>query len=269
MANWIHRRGNYRRSGRASMASAIHLPPEQQARRVRFLLQELGLEHACFGLYLSSRIDLLPAEYCRELAHIPQSAPPLSAQEVHRILVQELGNHESVFAQFDYSPFESTLISQSHRAQLVTGAPAVIMVLRPQYYQAQNQQHVSSLLQTELINEHCGGLLTADVFADFGAVLRRKTNLALAREGMELMAPDAASFELLGSHKTYPELSTTRVLTFELQDGQTLDQLLQGQLRHGDVLAPPLRVKIVRSEREVVAHHPEDIVEADGPTPTR
>src|SRR5437016_4292427 len=237
MPNWMHRKGNYRRSGRASMASALHLPPEQQARRVRFLLQELGLEHACFGLYLSSRIDLLPAEYCRELAYIPQSAPPLPAPEVHRILVQELGNHESLLAQFDYTPFESTLISQSHRAQLVTGAPAVIMVLRPQYYQAQNQQHVSSLLQTELINEHCGGLLTADVFADFGAVLRRKTNLALAREGMELMAPDAASFELLGSHKTYPELSTTRVLTFELQDGQTLDQLLQGQLRHGDVLA--------------------------------
>src|SRR2546423_13152808 len=104
MPNWIHRRGNYRRSGRASTAPATSFSPEQEARRVRSLLQELALEHACFGLYLSSRIDLLPAEYCRELAYIPQSAPPLPAPEVHRILVQELGNHESLLAQFDYTP---------------------------------------------------------------------------------------------------------------------------------------------------------------------
>ena len=218
--------------------SAKPLSLEHQARRVRFLLQELGLEHSCFSIYLSSRIDLLPAEYCRELAHTPLSAPPLPPDEVRRIVLQELGhNLELAFAEFDHQPFESTLIGQSHRAKLATGAPVIVALLRPQYYQAQREDGACEFLQTELINEQCSNLLSAEVIADFVGALRRKTNFSLAREGMECMGRDAASFELLRSHRTYPELSTGRLFTFEFPEGEPLDQVLHDRLRSTAALA--------------------------------
>ncbi len=242
---WNHQRtGGRRRGTRAPMASAPgsahRFSVEQQARRLRFLLQELGLEHACFALYLASRIDLLPIEYCHELACTPASAPEslLPPQEVQKIVRQELGDHsDRAFANIDDSPFESTLIGQSHRARLVTGAPAVVVVLRPLYYEFQGEPGRRNFLRTELINEHCAGLLTASVFADFEAALRRKTSFALAREGMELLAHDAAQFELLRAHKVYPELCSGRLMTFDLREDQPLDRVLQHRARGGDVLA--------------------------------
>lgn len=239
MSRWSHYRSlKLRRNAPVGSAfrSTVPLSLEQQARRFRFLLQELGPAHSCFAIYLSSRIDLLPAEYCRELAHTPLSAQPLPAQEVHRIVVQELGrNLEDIFAEFDEIPFESTLIAQSHHARLATGASVSVMVLRPQYYPIQHElQHERGgcgLLQTELINQHCGNLLSADVIADFEAALRRRTNFTLAREGMELMARDAAAFEFCGAQRTYPELSTARLFTFEFPGGKPLDQTLHNKLR--------------------------------------
>src|SRR5258708_22474327 len=84
--------------GNAPMNSISDLPmfaqartPEQRARSIRAYLQQLGSWYPYFALYLSSRIDLLPAAYCQEFALVPDSAAPLSALAVKQILVEENG----------------------------------------------------------------------------------------------------------------------------------------------------------------------------------
>src|SRR6266567_7030375 len=59
--------------GNPPMRRASDLPrlaqartPEERARNIRTYLQQLGSWYPCFALYLSSRIDLLPAAYCQE-----------------------------------------------------------------------------------------------------------------------------------------------------------------------------------------------------------
>src|SRR5579885_3572630 len=86
-----HRRTN-RATGIPNAPAGIPLSLEQQARQLRLLLQDLGPEHSCFAIYLSSRIDALPAEYCRELALTPDTGPVIAADEVHKILTGELGS---------------------------------------------------------------------------------------------------------------------------------------------------------------------------------
>jgi predicted unusual protein kinase regulating ubiquinone biosynthesis (AarF/ABC1/UbiB family) len=233
----LHRRKRkHRRSGRAAgiaaEAAGIPLSPELQARRLRLLLQELGPEHSCFALYLSSRIDALPAEFCRELAFTPDTGPIIAADEIHNILTGELGGFfDSLFAQFDFTPFQSTLVSQLHRALLRTGVPVIVVVLRPSYYALRGQADESQLIDIETLADFCTGFMPGDLLGDFIASLRRKTSFMVAREGMELMARDAASFELLRPHRCYAELSTDRLLTFELredepQEEQGLDRLM-------------------------------------------
>src|SRR5437016_5898848 len=60
-----------------------HLELEQRAKRLRLRLQESGPAYSCFALYLASRLDALPAEYCREFALTRDSAHILSPAQVH------------------------------------------------------------------------------------------------------------------------------------------------------------------------------------------
>src|SRR5215472_5508575 len=138
MSNWFHHRNRkHQRNRRRSDGSAVavntnQLPLEYQARRIRLLLQELGPLHCCLGLYLASRIDVLPAEFCRELALIPDSALSLPPEEVHAILMSGLGSRSTAaFAEFEDVPYETRLVFQAHRARLRTGAPVAVVVRRP------------------------------------------------------------------------------------------------------------------------------------------
>jgi len=94
-------------------------------------------------------------------------------------------------------------------------------LLQPSFYEIQNEGGLE-FLSIRAIDDLCGDLLPHDVIADFSAALRRKTELTLGREAMELMARDSASFESLYSPGTLPELSTRRLLTFERLEEQSL-----------------------------------------------
>src|SRR5271165_571598 len=87
------------------------LPGSAGSRRIsrpehlRLAIEELGPTFIKLGQILSTRGDLLPAEYLAELVKLQDSAPPVPAEEVRRILQEELGRPVSdVFATFDLQP---------------------------------------------------------------------------------------------------------------------------------------------------------------------
>ena len=238
-----HRRGNRPAESSSSPPGTRSLSPEHQARRLRLFLQELGPEHSCLALYLSSRIDVLPAEFCRELALTPDAEPHIPPDEIQKIMVEGLGAQlDRAFAEFNLVPVESTLISQSHCALLRTGVPVIVAVLRPCFYKLRGDLDASQILDVESITDYCGEWMTADLLRDFIISLRRKTSLSVAREGMELMARDAASFELLRSHRSYSELSTENLFTFGPleEDEEGLDRIIDRRSRSRDTIARAL-----------------------------
>src|SRR5947209_5478007 len=243
MPNWPHHRSRKpRRSGRAgerpsAAGTARPVPPEIQARKIRLLLQELGPAHCCFGLYLATRIDVLPAEFCREFAITPDSAPALSPEEVHAIAARELGSQRlAAFAEFDHAPFETTLISQSHRARLRTGALVTVVVLRPWCSGFQQALGPWQVLDTEPLLEFCDDWMSTGLLTDFAAAMQRKTDFTIARNAMELMKRDASSFEQLLSHRSYGELCTNQLMVFEPLEAQPLDYVLQRQVLSSQAL---------------------------------
>src|SRR5215469_1564860 len=107
-----HYKGQHRRMSHAFRRKASPPDPsfggdgnvsiDEQARRARRLLQELGLGYSCLALYLSSRIDLLPAEFCREFALTPDVSPPVPVAEVERRIEEEIhAATKGIFAEFD------------------------------------------------------------------------------------------------------------------------------------------------------------------------
>jgi len=243
MSNWSHHlnrkhQRNRRRSEGSSVAGNPNsLPLEIQARRIRLRLQELGPAHCCFGLYLASRIDALPAEFCREFALIPDTAPALTAEEVHAILMRELGSRlTSTFMEFEDVPYETRLLFQTHRARLRTGAAVAVVVLRPWCTVFQQPLEPSHVIDADSLAEYCGEWMNAGLLADFINSMQRKTDFTIAHNVMDLMVRDASSCESLLSHKSYAELCTRQLMVFEPSKAHPLDYILQRQVNSSSAL---------------------------------
>ncbi|MEW5762749.1 MAG: AarF/ABC1/UbiB kinase family protein [Bacillota bacterium] len=100
--------------------------------RLVMLLQDLGPTFIKLGQLLSTRADLLPEEYVRELEKLQDAVPPFPFAEARRQVERELGRPlEDVFADFRRECLAAASIAQVHRARLVTGEEVVVKVQRP------------------------------------------------------------------------------------------------------------------------------------------
>jgi predicted unusual protein kinase regulating ubiquinone biosynthesis (AarF/ABC1/UbiB family) len=95
-------------------------------------LVELGPAHIKLGQVLSTRPDLMPPPYIRELEHLQDAVAPMSFEDVEKTIEQELGARISkLFAMFDDKPLGSASLGQVHAAQLRDGRDVVVKVQRP------------------------------------------------------------------------------------------------------------------------------------------
>ena len=102
--------------------------------KIRSLFEELGPTFVKFGQILSMRSDMIPEEYCRELAKLRTDVRPMSFTEVTAILSQELaknGLSPDEFTAIDPNPLGSASIAQVHKAALKSGEAVVIKIQRP------------------------------------------------------------------------------------------------------------------------------------------
>jgi ubiquinone biosynthesis protein len=103
------------------------------ARRLREALEALGPVFIKFGQILSTRRDLLPADFADELALLQDRVPPFPGAEARAIVERSLGKPvASLFRAFDEVPLASASVAQVHSARLATdGAEVVVKVIRP------------------------------------------------------------------------------------------------------------------------------------------
>lgn len=103
-------------------------PPE----RLRMAFEELGPTFIKLGQLLSSRSDLLPEIYVKELSKLQDSASPLPSALIHQTIEHELGaNVRELFSAFSDAPLASASIGQVHEATLKDGTSVVVKVQRP------------------------------------------------------------------------------------------------------------------------------------------
>jgi ubiquinone biosynthesis protein len=114
------------------------LPPEdvaeQKAHAVGFRnrLVELGPAYIKLGQVLSTRPDLLPEPYIRELETLQDDVGPIPFEEVEELIEQELGGRISkLFDFFDPEPLGTASLGQVHGARMRGGREVVVKVQRP------------------------------------------------------------------------------------------------------------------------------------------
>jgi ubiquinone biosynthesis protein len=100
--------------------------------RVRHTLEELGPTYIKLGQILSTRPDLLPAEYIEELSKLLDAAPPVASDPIVAQLETELGAPVGdLFAHFDPQPIAAASIGQAHHAVLHSGEAVIVKIQRP------------------------------------------------------------------------------------------------------------------------------------------
>jgi ubiquinone biosynthesis protein len=104
----------------------------QKAIAFRDRLVELGPAYIKLGQVLSTRPDLLPDEYVRELETLQDAVDPLPFEDVQRVIEEELGGRMSkLFESFEEKPLGTASLGQVHAAVIRGNRPVVVKVQRP------------------------------------------------------------------------------------------------------------------------------------------
>jgi ubiquinone biosynthesis protein len=103
--------------------------------RLREALEALGPIFVKFGQLLSTRRDLLPADFADELALLQDRVPPFPPDEAIAEIEAAFGRKiDAIYAQFERTPVASASVAQVHFATLPAqhgGRAVAVKVLRP------------------------------------------------------------------------------------------------------------------------------------------
>ncbi len=95
--------------------------------RLRISFEKLGPAYVKIGQMLSTRIDILPVSYIKELEKLQDRVPP----EPLDVILEVLGDRREAFSYFDPKPIGSGSVAQVHRAFLKDGNEVAVKVIRP------------------------------------------------------------------------------------------------------------------------------------------
>ncbi|AKE66232.1 ABC1 family protein [Microcystis aeruginosa NIES-2549] len=96
------------------------------------ILVELGPFYVKLGQLLSTRPDLLPANYIEALTALQAQVPPVAWTDIEIVITEQLAKPiKQVFKYINPQPIAAGSIGQIHRATLLSGEEVAIKVLRP------------------------------------------------------------------------------------------------------------------------------------------
>jgi ubiquinone biosynthesis protein len=199
-------------------------PREQIARlsrpeRLRLVFEELGPTFIKLGQLLSTRPDLIPADFLDELAKLQDDVPPFSLEEVRAIFKEELGRYpEEIFHYFDTEPLAAASIGQVHRARLDSGAEVVVKVQRPGIENViavdlEILAHIAELMEQYL--EEVQGHQPMAIVHEFARSLSREIDFSIELANIQRFARQFEDNPTIHVPLVYPELSTDRILGME------------------------------------------------------
>jgi predicted unusual protein kinase regulating ubiquinone biosynthesis (AarF/ABC1/UbiB family) len=125
---YVYHRGWF--TGKKEESEERHL--RWQAAWLSRRLLKLGPTFIKIGQAISTRADLLPLAYVKELSKLQDSVPAFPHDEAMRIIERELGRPVSdLYAEIDPQPVAAASLGQVYRARLHSGETVAVKVQRP------------------------------------------------------------------------------------------------------------------------------------------
>jgi ubiquinone biosynthesis protein len=194
-----------------------------RAERVRKILEELGPTFIKFGQVLSSRPDLIPMDYIRELEKLQDEVPPFPFADVVRIIEEELGKPpDQLFKSFNKNVLAAASIGQVHEAVLKDGTAVVLKIQRPKIKKMIEADleimfHLAALLEKNL--EEFDIQKPTRIVEVFARTIEKEINYNTEAGNIQRFRKQFAKTKTIYIPRVYRKFSTKRVLTMELIKG--------------------------------------------------
>ncbi|MFP2910882.1 ABC1 kinase family protein [Pyxidicoccus sp. 3LFB2] len=224
----------------------VEVSPELQrastARRFRMLLSDLGPTFIKLGQVLSTRADLLPAEYIDELSMLQDHVVPIPLEQVHAQIRDSLGKEvQELFAQIDPTPLAAASIAQVHRAITLDGDEVVVKVQRPGIAASIDSdlgvlRSLARLL--EAVVEETGVYTPTGIVDEFDRAIHEELDFLNEADNVRAFLETHRERPFLKIPRVYQPLSSRTVLTLEFIRGVKINQ-----------------AQLPEADRKVIAQH--------------
>jgi ubiquinone biosynthesis protein len=217
--------------------------------RFRRVLEELGPTFIKCGQILSTRPDLIPAEWAEELKKLQDRCNELPFSDIYEVLSVEFpGRLDLLFSSIEETPLAAASMAQVHRATLQDGQEVVIKVLRPDSRQLVEED--MALLETlsQIVEQYFSnlGYSPVAVAKEFSRELSKEINLIYEGQSTDRLRRYFENDPHIHFPKVYWSATTRNVLTLEEIHGRLLSTLSP------DSLSPSERRAVVAKGTDAV-----------------
>jgi predicted unusual protein kinase regulating ubiquinone biosynthesis (AarF/ABC1/UbiB family) len=215
------------------------------------ILVELGPFYVKLGQLLSTRPDLLPANYIEALTALQAQVPPVAWTDIEIVITEQLAKPiEQVFKYINPQPIAAGSIGQIHRATLLSGEEVAIKVLRPgiEKIVAQDSALIKVIADLVALTEFGQSYDVVDLAEEF--IKAVNAELDFTQEGHYT---DQLRYNLTQSRwsepkqlvipKIYWHLTNSKLLVLEWLEGK--------QILDADVSRPPTEQAISQRKSEI------------------
>jgi predicted unusual protein kinase regulating ubiquinone biosynthesis (AarF/ABC1/UbiB family) len=240
----------------ASTERRVELDERRRLTTAAAVADELGnMKGALMKLgQMASYLDEgLPEPMRMALAQLRTNAPPMSRELAAEVVRHELGRPpEDVFVDWDPDPIAAASIGQVHRAIVRhpdTGddIPVAVKVQYPGVDEAIEADLKNAGMLGVLLKQGFGGLEPDDMIAEIRERLVEELDYRLEARNQQEFADFYREHPYIHVPEVIATLSTGRVLTSELVDGHTWDDLLTWDQRERDLAAETIFRFVFRS----------------------
>lgn len=214
----------FTRAGLAPLLRSRDLPlTASLARSLSHALDRCGVVFTKFGQALSTRRDLLPAEFTAELSRLQDTVTPLPWPQVEQVLHEE--RLLDAFTDIDHEPLAAASIAQVHAATLRTGEQVVLKVRRPGVPEiADRDLDIIARLARRLHGRTAWARSIGlnQLAEGFAAALREELDFRVEAANLEAVGADREV--PIAVPRTFADLSGERVLVMERLDGHPISK---------------------------------------------
>jgi len=206
-----------------SGVTGVPISHQKQAEHLRMAMNELGATFIKLGQALSTRPDILPPEYIRELGKLQDEVTPVPFEKIEEVIKAELGCEVlEAYPEFDPIPIASASIGQVYAARVKNGKQVVVKVRRPGVAKMIEQDLEIMTNMAEWISSHSSLGKLYDLPTLLGEFSYRLHNeLDYLREGRNanIFRKNFKDEPTIYIPYIYWELTTQQVLTMERVSG--------------------------------------------------
>lgn len=214
---------------RASPPEAARQERLSIPQRLRVAVEELGPTFIKLAQIISTRPDLIPPAYLRELILLQDRVPPAPWELAKAEIESELGPLDRVFAAFEEQPLAAASLGQVHTARLHSGEEVVVKARRPGIEESVNVDLEILRDLARWAAEHTQWSELYDlpeIIDDFSYILLHEMDYLSEGRNADRFRQNFADETSLYIPKVYWDHTTDRVLTLERIRGIKINDIV-------------------------------------------